>query len=157
MKKLILLILLLGVFGLYKHGEALYVSATVPSKYDKAYISWVAFNDLNTYRRDNNLGEVTISFELCKMAKQRAYEAQYDWSHDGFQPYVDKVKGMKGLFRENLAKGWDYDELVYAWSISTKGHREAMLAPKVKYACIAKIGRYAALELYEPKKGEIVR
>ena len=159
MKKLILilLILLLGVFGLYKHGEALYISATVEKPKNDAYISYTGLRDFNTFRADHNLGQVEISYMLCNMAKQRAYEAQYDWSHAGFQPYIDKVVGMKGKFRENLSRGWGYDEVVYAWSISVKGHREAMLAPKVKYACVARIGKYSALEMYEPKEGEVVK
>lgn len=134
MKKYLLLLLL----PLQLH--ALQVTAIVP-EYD-------ILQDLNKYRAKYNLQPVKKDERLCKLATIRARQIQTDWSHDGFQPEIDKIQGMSGVFYENLARNFAPNDVVWGWSMSNMGHREAMLVPDVTRGCIIKVKNFYAYEGY---------
>ncbi len=107
-------------------------------------------NNLNEYRKIHNLEALIEESELCALAKIRVEEIQTDWSHGQFQKEIDKLSERGGVFHENLARRFEPSDVVWAWSMSTMGHREAMLIPDMKYGCVAQIGDYYAFEGYIP-------
>ena len=135
MKKLILLILIIPT-----HIFAL----SVPM------ISFSILQDMNIYRAKYNLAPLIQKDELCALAKTRAVQIKSDWSHTQFQPEIDKIKNMNGKFYENLARTFESEDVVWGWSMSQKGHREAMLIPEMKYGCVSQSGDHYAFEGYIP-------
>lgn len=105
--------------------------------------------DLNKYRAKYNLHPVKKDERLCKLATIRAKETQYDWSHKQFQGEIDKISGMPGRFYENLARNYEPQDVVWAWSMSKAGHREAMLVPTMTLGCVIKYDRWVAFEGYK--------
>lgn len=104
--------------------------------------------DVNTFRAEHNLKPIVRDERLCKLATIRAKHIQTDWSHNKFQSELDKIQGMPGRFYENLARNYEPEDVVYAWSISKRGHREAMLRKDTKIGCVVKIKNYYAYEVY---------
>lgn len=107
--------------------------------------------DMNMYRERYNLQPIKQNEVLCALAHKRVEQIQTDWSHGQFQQEIDAITGMSGVFHENLARTFLPEEVVWAWSMSQAGHREAMLIPTMKYGCVAQLGDYYAFEGYEEK------
>lgn len=143
MKKYILVILLVTIvltFVLYKKSEAIYIKAVVEPRN--------ILNDINAYRATYLLQPLISNEILCKLADTRAKQITKDWSHNQFQTEIDKVEGMTGTFYENLARGYSADTVVFAWSLSKAGHREAMLVPEMTIGCVGQYDRYYSFEGY---------
>jgi uncharacterized protein YkwD len=106
--------------------------------------------DMNIYRVQHNLSSLTKSEALCDLAKVRVEQIKTDWSHGQFQPELDKISNMNGVFYENLARTFVPEDVVWGWSMSQMGHREAMLVPEMKYGCVVQSGNYYTFEGYVP-------
>ena len=139
MKKTLILPFLLSVFTS--------MSVVTASSYD-------ILADMNAYRTKYNLQPLEEDTRLCELAKLRTEEIKNDWSHKQFQPEIDKMADMDGVFYENLARTFEPKDVVWAWSMSKAGHKEAMLIPEMKYGCVAQSGDYYSFEGYIPGKGE---
>ncbi len=135
MKKLIFLLLVL---------PAQTFALTIP------VTSFSILQDMNIYREMYNLAPLEENNTLCELAKVRADQIHTDWSHNQFQGEIDKISGMNGSFYENLARTFEPEDVVWGWSMSKMGHREAMLIPEMKYGCIAQSGDHYAFEGYIP-------
>jgi uncharacterized protein YkwD len=135
MKKLLVVLLLVPV-----HTFAL----TVPM------ISFGILSDINNYRARYNLAPLEQNDQLCSLAKIRAEQIKTDWSHSQFQPEIDKIQNMGGNFYENLARTFEPQDVVWGWSMSQMGHREAMLIPTMRYGCVSQSGDHYAFEGYIP-------
>ena len=131
MKKYLLLLLL----PLQLH--ALTVTSIVP-EYD-------ILQDLNKYRAKYNLQHVKKDERLCKLATIRAKQIQTDWSHKQFYTEIQKTN-IGGMFYENLARTFEPQDVVWGWSMSKMGHREAMLIPEMKYGCVKQINKHYSFE-----------
>lgn len=86
------------------------------------------------------------------LAKIRVEEIKTDWSHSQFQSEIDKIEGKGGIFYENLARTFESTDVVWGWSMSQMGHREAMLIPEMKHGCVAQSGKHYAFEGYIPNR-----
>lgn len=145
MKKFILLSLLLPI-QLY--------AVTIPGNQTGFTVVAAAFpaydilGDMNTYRAKYHLTPLENNIVLCNLAKIRAEEIKTDWSHGQFQKEVDTIQDMDGVFSENLARNFEPKDVVWAWSMSKAGHREAMLVSEMKYGCVVQSGNYYAFEGY---------
>lgn len=107
--------------------------------------------DINIYRAKYNLTPLEVNEDLCTLAKARTEQIKTDWSHGGFQDEVDKLPNMGGVFYENLARNYETEDVVWAWSMSQFGHREAMLVSEMKYGCVIESDKHFAFEGYIPK------
>ena len=117
----------------------------------KVNASYDLLNDINIYRAKSNLKPLQNDSKLCDLAKLRVEEIKNDWSHKQFQSEIDKIGGMDGVFHENLARTFEAKDVVWAWSMSKAGHKEAMLIPEMTLGCVAKSGEYYTFEGYTPK------
>jgi uncharacterized protein YkwD len=106
--------------------------------------------DLNAYRATFSLAPLEKDATLCTLASTRVEEIKSDWSHGQFQPEIDKIPNMPGMFYENLAKNFAPEDVVHAWSLSRMGHKEAMLKPTMKFGCVIQSGEYYTFEGYIP-------
>ena len=111
-------------------------------------ISFEILSDMNIYRAKYNLQPLEQKDELCTLAKIRVEQIKTDWSHGQFQPEIDKIQHMGGVFYENLARTFEPQDVVWGWSMSQMGHREAMLVPTMKYGCVDQSGDHYAFEGY---------
>lgn len=134
MKKLIFLLFLIP---LYVNGADY-----------KAFSNDSILYNINEFRSLYGLSSLSKNETLCKLANTRAEEIRTDWSHGQFQTELNNIDGMEGEFYENLARTFEPKDVVWAWSMSTMSHREAMLIPDMKYGCVAQIGDYYAFEGY---------
>ena len=139
MKKLLILSLLLSL--------QVSVTSVMASTYD-------ILRDMNVYRAKYNLAPLQTDSRLCDLAKIRTEQIKTDWSHKQFQAEIDKMPSMSGVFHENLARTFEAQDVVWAWSMSQAGHREAMLIPEMKYGCVVQSGDYYSFEGYIPAKVE---
>lgn len=137
MKKFTLLFLFLPI-----QAHALAISGENPS-YD-------ILVDLNVYRAQHHLAPVEKNDELCSLARTRVAQIKTDWSHGQFQSELDKIPNMGGTFYENLARTLKPQDVVWGWSTSQMGHREAMLIPEMKFGCVAQSGNHYSFEGYIP-------
>jgi uncharacterized protein YkwD len=135
MKKLFIVLLLLPIQAF---------AVTVPT------VSFNILSDINNYRARYDLLPLEQNDELCELAKVRVEEIKTDWSHSQFQPEIDKISNMGGQFYENLARTFEPQDVVWGWSMSQTGHREAMLVPAMKYGCVSQSGDHYAFEGYTP-------
>lgn len=110
--------------------------------------SYDILSDLNRYRESYHLAPIEKDERLCKLANIRVEQIQTDWSHKQFQTELDKISTMRGGFHENLARTFEPEDVVSAWSMSLAGHREAMLIPEMKYGCVVQMGDYYTFEGY---------
>jgi len=93
-------------------------------------------SEINNFRKENRLGELTRYEPLCELAKIRVLEIKTDWSHEGFEKrneeiytrFCNKDPIVCTSAGENLAQGDFVDEkdLVQGWEESP-GHKENML------------------------------
>lgn len=143
MKKLLFLIVLLPL-----SVNALYITATV--------LPYDVLNDLNVYRKQHNLQPLKKSQVLCDLATRRTEEIKTDWSHSQFQKEINKIP-YTGTFHENLARGYKPNNVVWAWSMSKAGHKEAMLIPNMDYGCVIQSGGYYTFEGYISDPNETVQ
>ena len=120
------------------------------SVYAISSVSSAIFADINSYRAKYNLPAIEQNNVLCRLAETRADQIHTDWSHDQFQGEIDRISGMGGVFYENLARTFEAKDVVWGWSMSQMGHREAMLVPTMKYGCVAESGDHYAFEGYIP-------
>lgn len=137
MKKLAILLLLIST-------QFYALTTAKASSYD-------ILKDLNTYRATYHLSPLEENSMLCSLAKLRVEQIKTDWSHNNFQGEIDAISNMDGVFHENLARSFEPKDVVWAWSMSQAGHKEAMLIPDMKYGCIAQSNGYYAFEGYIPK------
>lgn len=110
------------------------------------------FEDINTYRKSNGVNPLLENKTLCTLAEKRVKQIKTDWSHDQFQPEIDNVLDMDGVFYENLARTLEPQQVVWGWSMSQAGHREAMLIPTMEYGCVAESDGHYVFEGYVPNK-----
>ncbi len=143
MKKLLLITLLLPV-----HVYAVTTTTAIGGDYD-------ILADVNIYRAKYNLAPLEKDETLCALAKIRAEQIKSDWSHKQFQAEIDKIPKKGGVFYENLARVFDPEDVVWGWSMSQSGHREAMLVPDMKYGCVVQSGIYYSFEGYIPEQEKL--
>lgn len=87
--------------------------------------SSTAFNQVNTYRAENDLDPMKFDVYSCLIAKERLPEIFTDWSHNGFKNGIKKYPSRIRA-GENLAKAFSEDAVVEAWKASPK-HNEVLL------------------------------
>lgn len=102
-------------------------------------------NEINEFRKQNNLNTLTKYDPLCDLAKIRVYEIKDNWSHQGFEDRKDELnekycnteKLTCLVSGENLAKGEfsSAKKLIEGWAAS-EGHRENMLG-EYNVQCVA--------------------
>jgi uncharacterized protein YkwD len=138
MKKILLILLLIPM-----QAYAVTVPPVSTSSYD-------ILSDLNIYRAKYDLTPLEKNDTLCELAEKRVEQIKTDWSHGQFQPEIDKISNMDGVFSENLARTFEPGDVVWAWSMSQAGHREAMLVPNMKYGCVIQSGDRYVFEGYTP-------
>lgn len=114
-------------------------------------ISFGILTDINTYRARYDLLPLEQNDNLCTLAGKRVEQIKTDWSHDQFQSEIDQINDMDGVFYENLARTFEPQDVVWGWSMSQMGHREAMLVPAMKYGCVTQSGDHYVFEGYVPK------
>lgn len=110
---------------------------------------------MNAYRATYQLKPLEEKKGLCVLAKTRVEQIKTDWSHKQFQGEIDKIQNMEGIFHENLARSFEPKDVVWAWSMSKAGHKEAMLVSDMKYGCVVQSGDYYTFEGYVPSKNDI--
>ena len=103
--------------------------------------------EINAYRRQNGLSNVSTDKYTCGFAKVRAQEIATRFNHDGFRSRIDNktlpYPDYK-LVTENLASTDDYRKVVRLW-VNSNGHAENM-RKDTPYVCVAKNGKYYAYE-----------
>lgn len=114
--------------------------------------SYDILSDINTYRAGYNLLPLEKNDVLCTLAAIRVGQIRAGWSHEQFQPEIDKIPNMDGVFYENLARTLEAKDVVWGWSMSQVGHKEAMLKPEMKLGCVVQSGDHYAFEGYIPSK-----
>lgn len=149
MKKLILLSLLLPIqlYAITMPGTTIGTTAIAAT-----FSTYNILGDMNTYRAKYNMSPLEKNGQLCNLATKRVEQIKTDWSHGQFQHEIDTIRGMDGIFSENLARTFEAKDVVWAWSMSQAGHREAMLVPDMKYGCVVQSGDYYAFEGYTPRQ-----
>lgn len=138
MKKLFIILFLLPA-----HLYAVTVTTVAISSYD-------ILGDVNIYRAKYDLEPLQKNEKLCDLAKTRVEQIKTDWSHKQFQTEIDKLANTGGVFYENLARSFEPEDVVWGWSMSQMGHREAMIIPEMKYGCVVQSGNYYSFEGYTP-------
>lgn len=148
----IVLLILLTMFLFYKHGEALSVSATVPSP--------DLLVEINRYRAENKLPALKKSIIACGLAQIRAEEIKTDFSHKLFRKNINRIP-VGGMFYENLAMaGYDTDKkdgswVVPAWKASKMGHNESMLVKTTEWGCVVSSDGYYVFEAFDPSEAKV--
>lgn len=104
--------------------------------------------DLNAYRLEKGKTVVGPDKQTCSLAEVRANHiaTKGDFSHDGF--YSMNLSYFYGYFvnaSENLAKNYDYHEILDRW-IESPTHNANLLA-EVDNVCLKKAANYWVMEL----------
>lgn len=127
MNKLFVAILLLVLFGfgLREYGFCLSKKSTSQNSSVKYEINEnILFNLVNDYRARNNLSTFTKSVITCGIATVRLDGIKRELSHDDFFPLVEAQDNW-GYERigENLAKGWQSEDITLSNWITSPTHK----------------------------------
>lgn len=107
--------------------------------------------EINAYRQQKGLPQVSSNTETCNFAKVRAEEISNNFTHDGFNKRVsDKNLPYPSYHEvtENIAYNTDYTDVVIRW-IASPGHEEN-IRKDTPFICIGKYGDYYAFEGWRP-------
>jgi uncharacterized protein YkwD len=107
----------------------------------------MVLQDINAYRKSKGIPEAAKDPKTCQYADQRSKELLTDFSHAGFTKTAKQFYGT-GFITENLAMNYTYEEVVREWSMSPTHNK--MLLADTPYICVAKEGRYWAMEGWKP-------
>lgn len=104
------------------------------------------FTAMNNYRASHGLSILQSNGKLCEVAGKRAAEAAVNFSHGGFEKYVQDQNEFS-LMAEVLHTGGKLNgvHLVeYGWDRSLTGHKETIRDPRWTHGCGGISGTTAA-------------
>lgn len=86
-----------------------------PDHYPTGY---EVLEELNAYRRKNNLPDLIVSYDLCNNIAERWQNYKSTNSHDGLQEFIDEWMPEGITISEILAPGYTAKEMVDGWAAS---------------------------------------
>jgi uncharacterized protein YkwD len=145
MKKILLLIILIGLVSLFipSSNEVKTVSIEpepiiTPVEQQKAEIEEL----INNYRLENGKSTLRKDSYLCELAEFRLQEIKTDWSHDGFRKMT---KNKYSSFGENLGRDWHSDnDVMRAW-IASPTHNDILLGHWTNFCVSQEEGYYVLI------------
>ena len=101
----------------------------------------VLLNVVNEWRVENGYSAYQVDQRLCDMGFERLEQIPSDWSHDQFEPTLNKHFNGYNFFGENLARGYSYEaDVLSAW-LDSPTHRDNLEA-RVPLTCIVTDGYF---------------
>ncbi len=99
------------------------------------------FAEVNKYRRDNKLSELSKDYQLCYLASYRLNQLLPDDkldNHKGFDDFKPAEKFKYELVGENLAQGYtSASDVVYKGWVGSPGHHLLLSDPRLTLGCTA--------------------
>jgi uncharacterized protein YkwD len=104
------------------------------------------FNLVNDWRANRGLKPFIKSDTLCKLATERMPQTKIEITpHQGFIPAVHSGRYPYGVYGENLANGFYFNEAVLNGWINSPEH-QTNLIHSYTYSCIETDGQYVVQE-----------